>query len=274
MILAVSLALGPARLAFAWGRMAHRASAKLAESRLTPRTLERVRLLLEPGESLADASTWADENSREIPGSASWHYVNVPITHERYSARDCRKSGCVVSKLEEFRAILADPRSSRGDQRAALRFVIHFVQDLHQPMHVADHDDRGGNALQLRLGRNDATNLHQVWDSGLLRTQFRHEDDLVRALRELAAQPEARRWHGQNVEDWANESFTLGRTAYRDPETGALLRNGSAISRAYERVNTPRAALRLAQAGVRLADVLNEALGDRPGQQSPTRGSR
>ena len=72
--------LGMARPALAWGRMGHRASARLAESRLSPQARAIIRDLLEPGESLADASTWADENSREIAGSAGWHFVNVPVS--------------------------------------------------------------------------------------------------------------------------------------------------------------------------------------------------
>ena len=96
------LILIPARPVFAWGRMAHRASAKLADSRLSPRTRAIIRELLEPGESLADASTWADEHNREIRGSTFWHFVNVPIWAARYDFRDCRSQGCVISKISDF----------------------------------------------------------------------------------------------------------------------------------------------------------------------------
>ena len=262
---------GFSRTTHAWGRVAHRACSKFAETRLTPQARALVRELLEPGESLADASTWADENSREIPGSGSWHYVNVNVSHDHFSPRDCRPSGCVVSKIPEFRAVLLDPRASRVRRRTALRFLVHFIEDVHQPMHVADRDDRGGNALQLRYGRYDATNLHQVWDSGLLRERFRGEDELARELTELARGPQARDWSGKSVTHWADESLALGRQAYLDPETGARLRNGDHLSREYERVNAPRAALRLAQAGVRLADVLNEITADPVDRQAPPR---
>lgn len=264
LLTALSLAvwIGLERNGLAWGRVAHRACSKLAESRLSPQARVLVRELLEPGESLADASTWADENSREIPGSAAWHYVNVPVSHDHYSPRDCRPSGCVVSKIAEFRAVLLDPRASRAKRRTALRFLVHFIEDVHQPLHVADRDDRGGNALQLRFGRYDATNLHQLWDTGLLRERFRNEDELARELKNLANGPEARGWSGKSVVQWADESLALGRQAYLDPGTGARLRNGDAVSRVYERTNAPKAALRLAQAGVRLADVLNEVLAE------------
>ncbi len=161
LIAAIVLGIGPARQALAWGRMAHRASTRLAETRLTPRTRALIRELLEPGESLADASTWADEYNQSIPGSAAWHYVNVPISAPSYSPRDCHDN-CVVSRFEEFRGILADPRAPKPRRRMALRYVVHLVEDAHQPMHVGDRRDRGGNNLQVQFFRDDYTNLHQV----------------------------------------------------------------------------------------------------------------
>ncbi len=178
----------------AWGRLGHRASARLAESRLSPRARAVVRELLEPGESLADAATWADEHSREIRGSAAWHYVNVPISSPHYNPREHARQACVVTKIAEFRVVLADRNAPRARRRQALRFFVHLVQDLHQPMHVADNGDRGGNALQLRSGRYENTNLHQVWDSGLFRSRYREhaEAELVRDLTALADRPGAR----------------------------------------------------------------------------------
>jgi hypothetical protein len=252
--------LGVCRPGFAWGRLAHRASSKLAESRLSPKARAIIRDLLEPGESLADASTWADENSREIPGSAAWHFVNVPVSAQHYDPRDCRPRGCVVSKIAEFRAILLDPHAPRSRRRMALRFFVHLVQDLHQPMHVADRNDRGGNNLQLRYGRYDNTNLHQVWDSGLLFQGYRNEDVLMRKLDELAHQSESSLWLKGRIEDWADESLEVGRRAYLIPGSGSPLRPGDAIGRDYERANLPLAVDRLARSGVRLAYLLNAIL--------------
>jgi nuclease S1 len=246
----------------AWGRLGHRASARLAESRLSPQARTIVRELLEPGESLADASTWADENSREIRGSAAWHFVNVPISSAHYDARDCARQGCVVSKIAEFRAVLADRNAPRARRRQALRFFVHLVQDLHQPFHVADNRDRGGNALQLRIGRYDNTNLHQVWDSGLFHWRYRQraETELVRDVTALADRPEARNWLRGRVEDWADESLEIGRRAYQVPGTGRTLRQGDEIGRDYIEPNARIAVERIAQSGVRLAAMLNEIL--------------
>lgn len=252
------LAALPAREVFAWGRMAHRAATRLAESRLTPQARAAIRELLEPGESLADASTWADENSRSIPGSAAWHFVNVPISAPHYSPKDCRDN-CVVSRLEEFRRILTDPKAPLPRRRMALRYVVHLVEDAHQPMHVGDNRDRGGNAVQLQFFRDDLTNLHQVWDSGLLRIGYRNERELVDALFALARRPEAESWSKGRVEDWVDESLEAARVAYRLPG-GGQVRPGARLGREYQDANLPVAVKRLAQAGYRLSDVLNACL--------------
>jgi hypothetical protein len=246
----------------AWGRLGHRASARLAESRLSPQARAVVRDLLEPGESLADASTWADDYSREIRGSAAWHYVNVPVASPHYNPRDHARQACVVTKIAEFRTVLADRNAPRARRRQALRFFVHLVQDLHQPMHVADNRDRGGNSLQLRSGRYEYTNLHQVWDSGLFRWRYRRhaEDELVRDVTALADRPEARQWLRGEVEDWADESLQIGRRAYRVPGTDRILRQGDEIGGDYLESNAPLAVERIAQSGVRLAAMLNEIL--------------
>jgi hypothetical protein len=254
-----SIALGCSRPASAWGRLGHRAATRLAETRLTPRARTLIRELLDQGESLVDSSTWADENSRSIPGSAAWHFVNVPISAPRYSPRDCHDN-CVVSRLEEFRRVLADPRAPKSRRRLALRFVVHLVEDAHQPMHVGDRRDRGGNALQLQFFGDDATNLHQVWDSGLLRNGYRNERELFDDLLKMAQRPAARDWTGGRVEDWVDESLEAARQAYRIPGSRDFLRSGMRIGRDYEEANLPLAVRRLAQAGVRLSEVLNQAL--------------
>ncbi len=132
----VALMLTPGTI-WPWGRTGHRVSSMMAESRLTPAAAAAVRSLLEPGETLADTSTWADEQ-REVPRSGPWHYVNVLISEPRYDASYCFPDGCVVSKVEDFERVLRDPQNPRVVRQEALRFLIHFIQDLHQPLHVGD----------------------------------------------------------------------------------------------------------------------------------------
>ena len=116
--------------------------------------------------------------------------------------------------------------------------------------------------MQLRSGRYENTNLHQVWDSGLFHWQYRDhaEDELVRDVTALADRPEAQRWPRGRVEDWADESLQIGRRAYLVPGTDRTLRPGDEIGRDYIEANLPLAVERVAQSGVRLAAMLNEIL--------------
>ena len=257
------------RDALAWGRDAHRAAGKLAESRLNPAARDAVKALLEPGETLAEASTWADEVRREMPESGPWHYINVPITEARFSDKFCPEGGCVVRKLVEFRKVLADRNAPRADRRKALRFVAHFVEDMHQPVHVGDKSDRGGNDTQVRFF-DDGSNVHRVWDSDLLRHAYPDEEAVLKAIKEAAAEPEAETWASGSVDDWADESFQAAKKAYEDPKTGRTLRPGSKLGDEYQAANLPVARKRLAQSAVRLARVLNEALGSE-GSTTPAR---
>ena len=160
--------------------------------------------------------------------------------------------------------MLADPDAPKARRRQALRFFVHLVQDLHQPMHVADRRDRGGNDLHLRYGRYENTNLHQLWDSGLFRWRYRRhaEAELVRDVTAMADRPEAASWLRGRVEDWADESLEIGRRAYRVPGTDRTLRPGDEIGPDYVDANLPLAVERVAQSGVRLAAMLNEILDD------------
>jgi hypothetical protein len=181
-VLAFLMLMQPASPAWAWDRLAHRVAARLAERQLSDSAQAGIAELLEPAESLADASTWADENRRLVPGSGAWHYANVPLDEPGYDARFARR-GQLVPRIREFRRILADRSRPVEERRLGLRFLVHLVEDLHQPLHVGDNHDRGGNRLQVRFFRR-ATNLHHVWDS-LLIEHWSHDED--RWLAELVA---------------------------------------------------------------------------------------
>jgi hypothetical protein len=248
------------RPAHAWGFRGHRASAMLAWSRLSPAAKSAVRDLLGPGESLADVSTWADEKRREFPESGPWHYVNVPLIEDRYDPKYCPAGGCVVSKVRDFRKVLADRDAPRPKRVEALKFLVHFVQDLHQPLHVGERGDRGGNDLQV-CWFDEGSNLHRVWDSGLIERVYEDEETLTRALTTLAGEDSAREWAGKTVEVWADESLEAAKSAYRFPGSDSELRPGARLGAAYESAHLPVARKRLAQSGVRLAVVLNGVFG-------------
>ncbi len=168
--LTLLLVLQTTTRAWAWGRLGHRVTARLAELHLTPKAKAEIKALLADGESLADCSTWADERRREMRKSAPWHYVDVPLDEPRYDPRfsgDDSKKGFIVPKIAEFRATLRDSSKPVEKRREALRFIVHLVGDLHMPMHVGDNHNRGGNDTQIRFF-DMGSNMHRLWDSDLI----------------------------------------------------------------------------------------------------------
>jgi hypothetical protein len=263
--LAFFMALQAVSPCWAWGPLGHRLAAQVAERHLNPRAKAAVAALLEPGESLADASTWADEHRRDIEGSGPWHYVDVPLDQDRYDDRFAGpqpEMGYIVPKIREFRAILKDPNRNIQERRIALRFLVHLVEDLHMPMHVGDNHDRGGNDTQVQFF-DRGSNMHRVWDSGIIERAEPKED---RWLADLVAMdtPEARsKAQTGTVEEWATESLLAAKKAYQDPATGQRIKSGRKLGDAYQKASLPVVKLRLYQAGVRLAMVLNEAFSER-----------
>ena len=133
---ALSSTLQTATPVWAWGRLGHRVTARLAEAHLTPKAKAEIKALLAEGESLADASTWAEEYRRGHQKTAPWQYVDVPLDEPRYDPHfpgDDPKNGFIVDKIAEFRATLKDPSKPVEERRLALRFIVHPVGDLHQP---------------------------------------------------------------------------------------------------------------------------------------------
>ena len=178
----------PAR---AWGRLGHRVISRIAKQNLTPHARDAIAKLLDAAETIADASTWADEHRRELPKTAPWHYVDVPLDEPRYNARYSfpdAKHGCIVDKITEFRATLNDPSKSKEDKRFALRFLVHLVGDMHQPCHVGDNHDRGGNDTQIRFF-DRGSNMHRLWDSDLIEWNTRSEDVWLTELDSPEAPP-------------------------------------------------------------------------------------
>ncbi len=257
-VLTAFSALNPG-VALGWGKIGHRVSARLAESRLTPEALAAVKALLEPGESLADAALWADEVRRQRPKSGPWHYINVPITEGRVDRSFCPDAGCVLSAIEEMRTTLADREAPVEKRREALRFLVHFVQDAHQPVHVGDRGDRGGNDLQVQFFRK-GSNLHRVWDSGLIEQHSADEAVWEREVGALITPATASAWVGGTPEDWADESLVAARAAYLVPGTDSPLKPGARLDEAYLDAQLPVVRDRLARSSVRLAEILNATL--------------
>jgi hypothetical protein len=226
---------------WAWGRTGHRTIAKFAERHLSDRAKAEIAELLEAGESLADCSTWADEHRRELPKTAPWHYVDVPRDEPRYDDRfagDTPEKGFIVPKIRELKVVLKDRSRPVEERRFALRFQVHLVQDLHMPLHVGENHDKGGNALQVRWF-DRGSNLHRVWDSGIIDEARRGEDGWLADLVTIDNPRNRAEASGGTVEDWATESLLAARVAYQDPATGQRIKPGTKLAAKYQEANLP-----------------------------------
>jgi hypothetical protein len=258
LLLPAVLAREPLAAVVRWWDLGHRVVARLAETRLTPHTRAAVRDILD-GQSLADASVWADNIRNYRHDADRLHYVNIPLGDTAYTPRrHCPGGQCVIAAIEHEREVLADSAAPAGVRAEALRFLIHFMGDLHQPLHVADASDRGGNdRLVTFLGH--PTNLHKVWDGELLDSSGVTEGQYVGYLMHKMDSLDLGALERGTVVDWAMEGHRIAvEHAYRLPA-------GGRIGWAYVRANRPVIDHALIAAGVRLAKVLNDALaGDRP----------
>jgi S1/P1 nuclease len=143
--------LMPVQRVGSWYDLGHRMVARIAEQRLTPNTAEAVRDIL-GGQTLADASVWADNIRQYRHDADALHYVNIPLHATAYDpARDCLRGRCLIAAIVSDTQVLANPAASPLDRAEALRFLVHFMGDLHQPLHVADNHDRGGNQRMVQL---------------------------------------------------------------------------------------------------------------------------
>jgi hypothetical protein len=235
--------------AWAWGADAHRLIAEQAQRLLKPKAAAEVSRLLaaEPGASMGSVASWADE-TRTLT-TARWHYVNLPPrTGCQYQEeRDCFDGNCVVAAIERQKVILGSSAPD-AEQLRALKFLIHLVADVHQPLHAGHAEDRGGNLFQLQaFGRG--TNLHALWDSGIVQ-------DWPGGLTALEQAVDAHTGSAStgNTVRWANESCRLVEEAWFYPASRTL-------DEAYVAKARPVVLDRLRLAAVRLAELLNQRLG-------------
>lgn len=253
LLLAIAALPAPPAPAPFWGVNGHRAIGTVAAGLLTPAATTRVQALL--GDStLADVSVWADNIRPTLPETGPWHYVNVPIAGGPYRRdRDCPRHDCVIEAIGFWERILADRAAPRGARIEALKYLVHLIGDLHQPLHVGDNQDRGGNdALVTFLDRGEQR-LHSVWDSGLFAAAGWTEDALITATRARAT-AQRDQWRRGRTVDWAEESRRLARDhGYRYPASGRL-------DQGYVADNVNVAITQLGRAAVRLAVVLERAL--------------
>ena len=305
-ILVALLTMASAPSASAWGCKGHQTVALIAEKHLSPEAKQFVQKILSENpidpklsrycgstthDLMADASTWADDVRPERK-NGPWHYIDVPrgTKHGPLEAY-CGAEGCVTKAITEQVAILKDKNADPAKRAEALRYVIHFVGDLHQPLHDITNADEGGNCVPLKyLRRNPcehnhsySPNLHNIWDSAILERDAEGADaaeyaDTLDAL--FASNEEALQKVGVHLDDWVWEGFDIAEsvvygnltpriaiepnvpvhTCTDDNNIGdRLFRQKLAADEAYQQKAAPIVEKRIAQAGVRLAMILNEA---------------
>lgn len=259
----------------AWGGQGHRLVGLVAAKHLSRTAAQNVNWLLD-GQSLADVSNWADAQITDLQQTATWHYLNIPPTAAGYDRdRDCQRQpgvaagsrgdtwrDCIVDRISYFEQRTADLELDRADRATALKYLVHFIGDLHQPFHALGVG-RGGNDVIVRVFGNSncgndpkrpplPCNLHSVWDSRLIARRDLSDKAYATALEALIKQ---KGWFQQPVstpKEWAEQSWALGKTA--------LVPNGTNIDEGYYQKHIGVIDERLALAGVRLSAVLNRAL--------------
>ncbi len=240
-----------------WGAEAHRIIAQVALDRLTPDVAAETRRLL-GGDDITAVASWADDERRRLPGTAPWHYVNIETYDSTYvAARDCQRNVCIVAALTEQIRILGDTTESDAARATALKWVVHLVGDIHQPLHASDRGDRGGNDVHVEFdGRS--TTLHAIWDTGLLRSFGETEPQLVHDIEtDISRRHDIDQLTHGSVIQWAVESHDIARDmVYHD------LPSSLDITPTYADAARRVIRERLLRAGVRLAAILQRTLKD------------
>ena len=242
----VGLLLHP-RAARAWGAQGHQLVAEYAQSRLSAQAravIDRL-LALELGATLVSVSTWADE--KRSPSTAAWHYLNFPRDADcSYDAAvSCVVGNCVVGSIERQAAILAS-NAPDAERLKALKYLVHMVADVHQPLHAGFADDRGGNKLQIQAyGRG--TNLHALWDSALVDNW----PGGMPALRSAMAAADA---------DQAGDTVIAAQESCRIVASDGFYPGGRKLGADYAQRWSATLVQRLLAAGARLAVVLEKAV--------------
>ncbi len=236
--------------ALRWGQTGHRATGHIATQLLTDEATEQVNRVLE-GNSLAEVSTWMDEvrSDNSFRYMSPWHYCTIP-EGKTYEEAGTPEEGDVIWAIEKMVSELKSGDLSAEQEAINLKVLVHLVGDLHQPLHVGNGTDRGGNDARVQwFGEN--SNLHRVWDSEMIDGKQLSFTELADFIDDPLTDELVAEWQSTSVLDWAYESQGLLDQVYEYPENGRL-------SYEYSFLNFDTVELRLLQAGVRLAGLINQ----------------
>ncbi|SFS06115.1 S1/P1 nuclease [Sphingomonas jatrophae] len=282
LILACLLALLPASPALAWWEYGHATVAEIAYAAAKPETRRQIDALLRqsalldtptcPARTVAQASYWPDcvkELKDRFSYAYSWHYQNADICKPFDLAVPCKDGNCVSKQIERNARLLADQAVPVRERIMALNFLLHFVGDLHQPLHAGDHADLGGNQVKAAYGRIEGkrVNLHAVWDGYLADRALSTPPADAPGILSQVTPAERAAWAQGSVEDWSREEWQVARdaayaSAVADP-CGPKSDRVARLDEATIAKLVPVLREQVAKGGIRLARLLDEALGPR-----------
>jgi hypothetical protein len=282
--LAAALAGSISSQALAWGDLGHEVTALIAYRHMGPAARAALDALLESDSDtltagdFASRATWADKYRNSHRETAAWHFVDIeieqpdlkdacfgfPTLPPKAWASQGPAQDCVVNKIDEFSAELKSPSTPAQERILALKFLIHFIGDLHQPLHAADHHDRGGNCVSLSAPPGAPSNLHAYWDVSVVNALGQSAAKIADQLDARLSAADIKNWTQGSPRSWAMDTFQVGRRdAYALASTPTCESSGSvALTPAYQRQAEKDAATQLSKAAVRLAAVLNQTLAD------------
>ena len=233
-----------------WGKTGHRVVSKLAQQYLTTKAQKEIDILLD-GASLVSISTYGDEikSNPKYKALRPWHYINLPLD-ESYANAKKNPKGDVVMAIKKCIAKVKDQNEPKNERAFYLKLLVHFIGDLHQPMHVGRKEDRGGNSIRLQwFGKT--SNLHSLWDSHLIDSHGMNATQLLGDLEELSPKL-IKEIQNQSLKQWVNESQALAKIIYENTPSN------SKLGEEYQSRYLPLLKIQLQRGGLRLAAQLNE----------------
>ena len=242
--------------ASAWGVTGHRVVAEIAENHLTNRAKRKLKKLIGK-QKLAYWANWPDNvrNSPEWKNTSTWHYVNIPPqdTKEQFieQLKNNNKPN-IYTAIQNVRGVIVDKNTPDTDREIYLRFLVHFLGDMMQPMHTGREEDLGGNLIKIQFFKKD-TNLHSLWDSGLIDNTKYSYTEYARVL-DVKSKEEIEQIQSGSLEDWFYESHQAANQLY------ASVKAGENYSYDYQQQYNALLERQLLHAGLRLAKILNEVL--------------
>jgi hypothetical protein len=295
--LALTANIAQPSTALAWGDDGHKTVALIAQHYLTPAAKKQIKAMLAADtdpltkHDFASEATWADKyrdsNHRKdhYEETERWHFVDLEIGGPDMTtacfgrkplpsgtlASNGDKMACVVDKIAQFAAELEAQGTAPDERLFALKFLLHFVGDMHQPLHASDNDDEGGNSIRVTVdGFKHASKdeLHGYWDTQFVDAIAKPPTALAKKLLTRITSDQAAQWKGGTLDDWAMEAFMVSVSdAYGSPPLSKDMPQH--LNSAYAAQAEKDVALQLSKAGVRLASVLNKALGSQLADLDP-----